>query len=308
MPRIKWTIEKCREEAEKRNWKCLSKKYTKYNSKLNWECDKGHVVWMNTSNLMSHKGCRECQVDRHRVHREDVFKIIADLGIDFLYFEEDFKNARTPFVVRCEYGHERVTNLMRLRAGLGCRKCYNIGQRIGIECCKDIAKAKNGKCLAKEYKNSSTKMKWACEVGHIWETTYNRIYNGNWCPCCSVGRTQKELSEIFQKLIGEGPMSLRPDWLKNPKTGRNLEIDIYFPKHKIAVEYNGKQHYHPIDFAGRGYAWAKANLKSIQYRDRLKRKLIKHNPDKVKDFVIFTYRNKIDEESVRKILVNRGII
>lgn len=35
----------------------------------------------------------------------------------------------------------------------------------------------------------------------------------------------------------------RPDWLKNPHTGRNMELDCYNEKLGIAVEYNGRQHY-----------------------------------------------------------------
>jgi len=31
--------------------------------------------------------------------------------------------------------------------------------------------------------------------------------------------------------------------LRNPKTGKNLELDIYIPEYKIACEYHGKQHY-----------------------------------------------------------------
>ena len=34
----------------------------------------------------------------------------------------------------------------------------------------------------------------------------------------------------------------RPMWLKNPATGRNLELDIFYPDLKIAFEFNGIQH------------------------------------------------------------------
>jgi len=36
--------------------------------------------------------------------------------------------------------------------------------------------------------------------------------------------------------------SVRPDFLKNPKTGRNLEIDCYNDDLKIGLEYQGIQH------------------------------------------------------------------
>ena len=37
--------------------------------------------------------------------------------------------------------------------------------------------------------------------------------------------------------------NIRPDFLKNPESGRNLELDCYHPELKIALEYSGKQHY-----------------------------------------------------------------
>lgn len=37
--------------------------------------------------------------------------------------------------------------------------------------------------------------------------------------------------------------SFRPDWLKNPKTKKNLELDMYNPYMRVALEYQGKQHY-----------------------------------------------------------------
>lgn len=57
-----------------------------------------------------------------------------------------------------------------------------------------------------------------------------------------------------------------PNWL-----GRQ-HLDVYFPKHSIAIEYQGQQHYEPIDFFG-GH---KAYLKSVE-RDQRKERLCKEN-------------------------------
>lgn len=38
----------------------------------------------------------------------------------------------------------------------------------------------------------------------------------------------------------------RPDWLRNPETGHNLELDCYNSTLELAVEYNGRQHYEEV--------------------------------------------------------------
>lgn len=36
--------------------------------------------------------------------------------------------------------------------------------------------------------------------------------------------------------------NVRPDWLKNESTGRNLELDIFFPRLGVGIEVNGIHH------------------------------------------------------------------
>ena len=38
----------------------------------------------------------------------------------------------------------------------------------------------------------------------------------------------------------------------------------------IAFEYNGEQHYRPVDFAGKGEKWAKKQLQLTQNREKAK--------------------------------------
>lgn len=43
-------------------------------------------------------------------------------------------------------------------------------------------------------------------------------------------------------LQGKAIYNHRPDWLKNEKTGKNLELDIFYPELKLAIEANGIFH------------------------------------------------------------------
>ena len=58
---------------------------------------------------------------------------------------------------------------------------------------------------------------------------------------CSKG--EKICREIIEEIYGKPFPSCRPHFLKNPETKRNLELDCYNDELKIAVEYNGIQHY-----------------------------------------------------------------
>lgn len=51
-------------------------------------------------------------------------------------------------------------------------------------------------------------------------------------------RCRNILEQIFQSPF----TSVRPDFLRYPKTGKNLELDGYNPEYQIAFEYQGVQH------------------------------------------------------------------
>lgn len=48
-----------------------------------------------------------------------------------------------------------------------------------------LADNRLGKCLSDEYKNAHFKLKWECNLGHIWEAEPNEIKKGTWCPYCN---------------------------------------------------------------------------------------------------------------------------
>ena len=48
--------------------------------------------------------------------------------------------------------------------------------------------------------------------------------------------------QVIEEIYNAPFYCVRPDFLKNPETGRNLELDLYNDFHKVAVEYNGQQH------------------------------------------------------------------
>jgi hypothetical protein len=83
-----------------------------------------------------------------------------------------------------------------------------------------------------------------------------------------VNTREEKCREIFESLTGRTYPTTRPKWLRNPKTGRTLELDGYCEDLKSAFEYNGAQHY---EFPNT-YHKTEADFNAQLYRDAIKTK------------------------------------
>ncbi|CAH6420127.1 Hypothetical protein HVR_LOCUS1104 [uncultured virus] len=58
-----------------------------------------------------------------------------------------------------------------------------------------------------------------------------------------ISRGERMCCQTMERIYGVPFVSTWPDWLRNPETGEKLELDCFNDELKIAVEYNGEQHY-----------------------------------------------------------------
>lgn len=80
---------------------------------------------------------------------------------------------------------------------------------------------------------------------------------------------EAECRRVLETLFKEPFPSARPDFLSNPVTGVNLELDCYNKDLQLAVEYNGIQHY---EYTPRFHKNKEAFMNQ-KYRDELKRQM-----------------------------------
>ena len=78
-----------------------------------------------------------------------------------------------------------------------------------------------------------------------------------------------ECRRVLEKIFGKSFSKSRPDFLRNPVTGNsfNLELDCYCPELKLAVEYNGIQHYKYTPYFHKN----KDAFTNQKYRDYIKK-------------------------------------
>ena len=89
---------------------------------------------------------------------------------------------------------------------------------------------------------------------------------------CSKGQLKTAL--LISDLLGGASyeMEVTWDWLRNTSHA-NMYLDIYFPKYKLGVEFQGQQHYKFPNF----FHKTKAEFNAAKKRDKLKEELLKQN-------------------------------
>ena len=112
----------------------------------------------------------------------------------------------------------------------------------------------------------------------------------------SESKGELECRRSIELLTGKLFPKARPDFMKNDITKSNLELDCYNDAMKIAVEYNGEQHYKYNPY----FHKSKEAFHNGKYRDDIKRRLCQENGIKL---IIVPYT--VPLESIEKYIKQR---
>lgn len=135
------------------------------------------------------------------------------------------------------------------------------------------------------------------KCGYVYEVIPNAFIQGNRCPFCNSPKGETIITKILNNL------NIRYEYQKAFKDLRDtqpLSYDFYIPDQNILIEYQGIQHYQPIDYFGgddtfkyqqkhdrikSDYAkFHKYNLITVPYTEdtfnKIKKYLIKHGLSK----------------------------
>jgi hypothetical protein len=114
---------------------------------------------------------------------------------------------------------------------------------------------------------------------------------------------EKAMRQALLKIFHVPFTKIRPLFLRNDETGRNMEIDAYNASLKIGAEYNGKQHYTYTP----GWHATYKDFAKMQERDAKKKKLCKENGITLIE-IPYTVQNSEIEEYLRRELKKLGKI
>ena len=221
----------------------------KSNKKVWWECKYGHEWVASISHRIEGKGCPYCSGNKVIIGETDLCTTHPEIAIEWHPTKNnnlkptDFSAGSDKKIWWiCKNGHEWRASIGSRCRGTGCPYCsgnkiiqgFNDLETVRPDLIKEWNYKKNGSLMPSQvFPNSNKKVWWICEQGHEWMSTPNNRNAGKGCPVCA-----KEMQTSFPEqaiLFYCNKITVAEN--RNNDFGK--EIDIYLPKYKVGIEYNG---------------------------------------------------------------------
>jgi len=117
----KGSIEEMHQIAASKNGKCLSNVYTNSQTKLTWECEKGHTWKAVPSSIKSGKWCKKC-VNYQKGTIDDMKELAQKRNGSCL--STTYTNSTTPLMWQCADGHTWDASPSSIKNGSWCPHCH----------------------------------------------------------------------------------------------------------------------------------------------------------------------------------------
>lgn len=166
--------------ATQRGWKVLTP-YVKQRSRMNFECNVGHIIDIRPDNFLTGGGCRVCGGQTTDAAARRLQQIIDDHKAELI---TPYTGAFAKITVKCVSGHTFTTTASNVKRGGWCNMCKQRGNEYtGVEI-NDIITGRNG-VLISQYVDRRSKITFQCDRDHIVSVWPHCILDGGWCTVCA---------------------------------------------------------------------------------------------------------------------------
>lgn len=237
-------------------------------------CPEHGEFWQAPDKHLQGRGCPKCCKKNRKYTLEEFIARAKEIhGDKYDYSKVVYVDNKTRVCIICpEHGEFWQTPVLHLQ-GSGCKYCKK-GLVFNTEDFKKRARKIHGDKYDYSkvvYRTAYDPVKIICpEHGEFLQKPVNHLNKEEGCPECGKKFRQGE-NELFRFLCEKYPETeiIHSFWI-----GKR-EYDIFFPQFKIGVEFQGAQHFKPVDFGGYGEEKAKELFVENQERDRKKKEFSK---------------------------------
>lgn len=269
-------------------------KYINNRTKIDVKCKYGHEWLAFPSNILNRQGCKKCfDINRTCTHEEYVKKI-QDKNVSVI---DMYINSKTKILHKCkDCGYEWNISPSDILSGYGCPECAGTKKKTQEQYIKDVFNVNKNIEVLGEYINSRVKIQHKCKkCNNVWYASPHDILDLHGCPKCNSSSGESKISNLLtsNKILYIGQYKFDDCCDK-----RSLPFDFYLPDYNICIEYQGIQHYEPLEYFG-----GESGFELRKIHDRIKRKYCQQH--KI-DLVEIKYNDDI-EESINKFILSKTV-
>ncbi len=252
----------------------LENTYLNAKTKMTIVCSiHGEFKQKTISHLRGH-GCKQCgiismkqlQIKPFEQFLTDARQIHCD---KYQYLKNTYLNNKSKMTIICSIHGEFKQSPNDHLQEHGCKKCGIINsQQLQTKSFEQFlidARQIHGdkyQYLEETYINDSIKMTIICSIHDEFKQTPDNHLQGKGCPGCRESKGEK----IIIKCLNDLKINCHKQFkFKDCKNKKQLPFDFYLPEYNLCIEYDGRQHFIPIDKWG-----GQDNLERIKQNDQIK--------------------------------------
>jgi len=241
--------------------------YKKSKEKVNIICSEHGEFLQTPNNHLSGYGCSKCAGNLKLTLDEVISDFKKIHGNKYDYGKVNYKNNMSKVEIICPEHGSFFQTPSDHKSGQGCLKCYNKRRKnqkqkmklSSLEYTNNFDIIHNNKYDYSKinYTHSHSEIEIVCpEHGSFFQKPYIHK-SGHGCPKCSESKGERKVREFLEEN--------NIKYSQEVKLFDNYRFDFYLEDLNTVIEYDGKQHFEPVDYFGGLEGFLKT-----QERDKIK--------------------------------------
>lgn len=250
--------------------------YIDMNTPILHKCKKHNIQWkISPGNILYQKcGCVECGKekigDKNSKTHEEYVKELKAVNLNVVVLGT-YIDANTAILHKClidEY--EWIAQPSNLLFGKGCPKCAGNLKKSHDEYILELSKINSNIEAVEKYVNAHTPILHRCKIdNYFWRVSPGSTLHGTGCPRCNESKGERSVQQWLEShnIIYESQKTF-----VDCRDKKVLPFDFYLPNNNIAIEYDGEQHFRPVEHFG-----GEESFERTVKHDKIKNEYCKNN-------------------------------
>jgi predicted nucleic acid-binding Zn-ribbon protein len=210
----------------------------------------GHVYKVRPNNFLSGQRCPYCYGNDKKTDAQFQQEVRNLVGFEYTFLDAYVNNRTKIRVKHNKCGHVYEVKPNSFLQGKRCPKCFGNAKKANDLFKKEVFSLVGDEYIFLDsYVNNKTKIRVKHnECGHIYYVAPTEFFSHNTrCPFCNSSKGELIITKILNKLSISYKAQKTFDDLKDSQP---LSYDFFIPDQNILIEYQGIQHYEPVDHFG----------------------------------------------------------